>query len=60
MEVEKEEKKANEEKTETQAITVGGANHRGEDQSNPATLWFLEAADMLRAVSYTHLTLPTN
>jgi pyruvate-formate lyase len=30
------------------AITVGGADHRGENQCNPLTLCFLEAANRLR------------
>jgi len=34
--------------TKTQAITVGGADHLGRDQSNPLTRCFLEAADLAR------------
>lgn len=34
--------------SKTQAITVGGVNHRGEDQCNALTLCFLEACDLLR------------
>ncbi len=34
--------------SKTQAITVGGANHLGEDQSNAITSCFLDAFDLLR------------
>ena len=34
--------------SKTQAITVGGLNHLGQDQCNPLTLCFLEAADLVR------------
>ena len=34
--------------SKTQPITVGGLNHRGEDQCNALTLAFLDAADRVR------------
>jgi formate C-acetyltransferase len=34
--------------SKTQAITVGGADHRGRDRCNPLTRCFLEACDQLR------------
>ncbi len=34
--------------SKTQAVTVGGLNHRGEDQCNALTRCFLDAADRIR------------
>ncbi|MCX7014152.1 MAG: hypothetical protein NTW86_16650 [Candidatus Sumerlaeota bacterium] len=42
--------------TKTQAITVGGVNHRGEDQCNAVTRCFLDAAEIAR-VGDPHLFL---
>ncbi|HIE25859.1 TPA: hypothetical protein EYP66_01070 [Candidatus Poribacteria bacterium] len=42
--------------SKTQPITIGGLNHRGQDQCNPLTLCFLDACDRVR-VGDPHLFL---
>jgi formate C-acetyltransferase len=43
--------------SKTQAITVGGADHAGQDRANAVTLAFLRACDLCRTVSDPHLFL---